>query len=90
MKSNKHGVMSRKRTIFVGLFNYKGKEFVLDYDFGYDYPEDSAVFMFTYGNYGCDCNRSIFIRNKYGDDAIPELGCGDEIELVDYSFVYLD
>ena len=86
----KYGVMSHKRTIFVGTFIYHGKEFVLHEDMGPEYPEDSAIFMFTTGNYGCDCNRSLFIRNEYGKDAIPELDCGCEIKMVDYHFEYED
>lgn len=84
------GIFSHKRTIFVGTFKYKGKEFVLHQDMGPEYPEDSAIFMFTDGNYGCDCNRSLFIQREHGEDAIPDLGCGCEIELVDYHFEYKD
>lgn len=84
------GILTHKRTIFVGLFNYQGKEFILHYDFGYEYSEENAAYMFEHGNYSCDCNRSLFIRSQYGKDAIPELGCGWGIELVDYDFVYLD
>lgn len=84
------GHLSHKRTVFVGTFKYKDDTFVLHYDFGYEYPEESAIYMFTEGNYSCDCNRSMFIRDQHGEDAMPSLGCGCEIELVDYSFVYLD
>lgn len=90
MIDKNYGQMTHKRTIFVGTFEYLGKQFVLHFDFGYEYPEDSAEFMFTTGNYGCDCNRSIFIRSEYGEDAMPELNCGCEIELVDYHFEYED
>ena len=86
----KEGELTHKRTVFVGAFVYQGKEFILHYDFGYEYAEDDAVYMFTDGNYGCDCNRSRFIRNQYGESAMPELDCGWEIELKDYGFVYLD
>ena len=72
-------------TIFVGTFKYKEKEFILRYNFEIkDYPEDDAIWMFTEGNYSCDCNRSLFIRQQFGDDSIPELPCGDTIELLDY------
>lgn len=86
----KYGYMSHKRTIFVGRFVYKEKEFILHFDFGYEYPEESAVFLFTENNYSCDCIRSIFIRDEYGEDAMPELDCGNEIELKEYHFEYLD
>lgn len=84
------GNLTHKRTVFIGMFKYADKVFTLDYDFGYEYPSDSAIFMFTQGNYSCDCNLSMFIRNKYGEDAIPELDCGCEIELLDYHIEYWD
>ena len=90
MIDTKYGVMRHKRTVFVGTFIYQDKEFVVPVDMGPEYPEDSAIFMFTTGNYGCDCNRSLFIRSEYGKDAIPELGCGCEIELAGWYFEYKD
>jgi hypothetical protein len=86
----KYGVMSHKRTIFVGTFKYKDKEFILHYDFGYEYPEHYAEFQFVENNYACDCNRSLFIRWEYGEDAIPELGCGHEIKMMEYHIEYWD
>lgn len=86
----KYGYMTHKRIIFVGKFSYKDKEFVLHCDFGYEYPEESAIFQFTKNNYSCDCNRSIFIREEYGEDSIPELDCGKEIKLIEYHFEYKD
>lgn len=72
-------------TIFVGTFRYQDKEFILRFNFEIkDYPEDAAIWMFTQGNYSCDCNRSLFIRQQFGENAIPELSCGDQIELIDY------
>lgn len=90
MRDIKYGFMTHKRTIFVGTFKYEDKEFVLHYDLGYEYKEDTAIFYFTKGNFSCDCNRSLAIRREYGDDAIPELGCGEDIKLVDYHIEYLD
>ena len=76
-------------TIFVGTFKYKEKEFILRFNFEIkDYPEDAAIWMFTEGNYACDCNRSLFIRQQFGDNSIPELPCGDQIELIDYHIEY--
>lgn len=86
----KHGIMTHKRTIFVATLKYKDKTFVIHYDLGYEYPEDSAIFYFTEGNFGCDCNRSLAIRWEYGEDAIPKLPCGDEIEMSDYHVEYQD
>ena len=90
MRDTKYGFMTHKRTIFVGTFKYEDKEFVLHYDLGYEYEEDAGIFYFTKGNFSCDCNRSLAIRREYGDDAIPQLGCGEDIELVDYHIEYLD
>lgn len=86
----KYGEMTHKRTIFVGTFKYNDEKFVVHYDLGYEYPKDSAVFYFTTGNFGCDCNRSLAIRWEYGEDAIPELGCGCKIKLMDYHIEYWD
>ena len=80
----------REQSLQEGTFKYEDKEFGLHYDLGYEYEEESAIFYFTEGNFSCDCNRSLAIRWEYGDDAIPELGCGEDIELVDYHIEYWD
>lgn len=90
MVSTKYGYMTHKRTIFVGTLKYKDQVFIIHRDFGYEYSEKDAVSMFEDGNYSCDCNRSLFIRNEYGDDSIPFLPCGNKIELLDYRFEYVD
>ena len=76
--------MDEHGTLFVGVFKYKDKEYTLHYDFGKNYDKESAEWMFLTGNYSCDCNRSLFIRQEYGEDTIPELDCGKEIELISY------
>jgi hypothetical protein len=76
--------MAEHGWLFVGVFKYKDKEYTLHYDFGKDYNKESAEWMFLEGNYSCDCNRSLFIRREYGEDAIPELDCGEEIKLLSY------
>ena len=90
MTDIKYGIMTHKRTIFVGIFKYENNEFEIHYDFGYEYPEEQAVFMFKEGNYSCDCNRSLFIQREYGEDTVPELDCGDRITLINYHFEYKD
>lgn len=56
-------------------------------------PFEVAEYMYTEGNYGCDCNRSMFLADYCGVDfqghenSIYEhgewaLNCGNEIELV--------
>lgn len=86
----REGEMTHKRTVFVGDFKYKDRVFTIHYDFGYEYPEERAIFMFEDGNYSCDCNRSLIIQEEYGEDAIDELDCGEKIELIDYHIEYLD
>lgn len=86
----KYGIMTHKRTVFVGTLEYKQKEFIIHCDFGYEYPEESAIFMFTEGNYSCDCNKSLFIRSEYGNNAISDLSCGDEVILKEYHIEHWD
>lgn len=88
MIDEKYGIMKHKRTIFVGTFKYKEKEFIVHYDFGNEYPEEDAVYMFEEGDDSCDCNRSLFIQREYGVDAIPTLNCGNEIKMSEYHFEY--
>jgi hypothetical protein len=40
-----------------------------------------VFFMYEDGNYSCDCNRSIFIK-QYCDQEFEEIACGEEIKLV--------
>ena len=85
-----YGEMTHKRTVFVGDFKYKDMVFTIHYDFGYEYPEESAIFAFEDGNYSCDCNRSLIIQDEYGENTIDELDCGEEIEMLNYHIEYLD
>lgn len=71
------GVHTRIKTIAKMIFVYDGKEYPYEYDFGFAYPPESAEYMFTEGNYSCDCNRSMFI-------GIPELDCGEEIKMKNF------
>ncbi len=84
-----HGLLTHKRTIFVGTFEYEEKQYVVHYDFGYEFSDERAKFQFLENNYCCDCNRSLFIREEYGD-VIPELGCGNDIKLVDWHIEHWD
>lgn len=41
--------------------------------------DDSATeFMWTEGNYSCDCNRSLFYRGAAGEPEDDRRPCGDE------------
>lgn len=76
----------RKRTVTQVVFEFEGKKYLVDNDFGYGYPPESAEYMFTSGNFSCDCNRSMLIHNRYPD--FPEYDeCGDEIEMVGFEVV---
>ena len=86
----REGEMTHKRTIFVADLKYKDMVYTIHCDFGYEYPEEEAIFMFEDGNYSCDCNRSLFIQDEYGENAIKELDCGEEIEMLNYHLEYLD
>ena len=70
------------KTIAKNDIIYNGVEYPIECDFGENYPEDAALFMFEEGNYSCDCNRSIFINEQHGD-CIKELECGDTIKMKD-------
>lgn len=83
------GELSHKRTIAKMNLRYKEKIYPLEFDFGYEYPEDSARFMFFDGNYSCDCNLSLFIGD-YLDEEFEELDCGNEIDILDFEVVYKD
>jgi hypothetical protein len=63
------------------VFKYRGQEYSFDWKFGYGYPASSARFMIEEGNYSCDCNRSIYIR-QYADPSFEEMECGHEIKLL--------
>ena len=60
---------------------HKEKNYTFIYDWG-KYTEDAADFMFTDGNYACDCNKSIFIK-QYCDKNFLKMKCGDEIALIE-------
>lgn len=45
----------------------------------YEYPNTyQAVWQWTEGNYGCDCNRALFFARARGLDD-PNHSCGDGI-----------
>lgn len=61
------------------------------YRFVLDFPhsnEEDIAFIFTEGNYSCDCNRSLFIK-RHCDPKFREMGCGEEIDLVNLRIVKL-
>ncbi|MDR6555416.1 hypothetical protein J2736_006678 [Paenibacillus qinlingensis] len=50
-------------------------EFTNDLEFHGDY-------IWTEGNFSCDCNRSSFIQ-EHCDSEFPLMDCGDTIELIE-------
>src|SRR5436190_1030232 len=78
-----------------------------DYTYEQEWREDDTVeettrnvyYMYTDGNYGCDCNRSLFI-DRYCDDAPDKwpnvdddgdcMKCGRTIELKSLTYVAAD
>ena len=87
---SQEGYLTHKQTVFVGTFEYEGKQYILHENFGYEYPEEVAIFMFEEGNYSCDCNRSIFINREYGTNINPNCKCGEDIKLIDFHIEYID
>jgi len=85
----KEGEMSHKRTIAIMDFKYNSKIYKIEYDFGYEYEEESAEFMFFEGNYSCDCNKSMFIQEQCDED-FPDLNCGELINIISFDIEYRD
>jgi len=88
MSNIEEGTLVRYKTIAKMKMKYNDKIYDYEYDFGYAYPIHSAYYMFEDGNYSCDCNKSMFLIEKYGDE-ISELGCGDDIELIDLEVIQI-
>lgn len=42
------------------------------------YDEEGLEFMWSEGNYGCDCNRAIFFARAGGESPPDHVGCSDE------------
>lgn len=81
--SEHDGVAAQARTVAVMVLKVGGKEYPYEHDFGVGYPEESAQYMFEDGNYGCDCNRSLFLSRQYPDVAEIDQ-CGETIEMVSF------
>jgi len=88
MFHEEEGELNHKRTVAIVKLKYKEKIYKFEYDFGYEYPESGVLFMFEEGNYSCDCNKSLFIK-QHCDKNFKELVCGDKIELVSLKTKYV-
>ena len=82
MIRTKEEPLSYARTVACMTMIYKNKPYYYEYDFGYEYEEGSAQFMFFCGNYSCDCNKSIFLQEVYKE--VEELDCGEEIQIENF------
>jgi hypothetical protein len=88
--SENDGPMALKRTIAKMVMKYRGEAYPYEYDFGYGFEAHLAEFQFLENNYACDCNRSLFLTRAYPDAGIPELDCGDAIDIEDFEIEYRD
>lgn len=61
-----------------------GRTFPYTYDAGYGDSREVIEFLFVDGNYSCDCNKSLLLRQVYGD-AIAALPCGQTISIDTFS-----
>lgn len=55
--------------------------YVVEDEWDSDADNEDIFSMWERGNYGCDCNRSLFIQRQV-NDKFPEFPCGDKIDLV--------
>ncbi len=53
-----------------------GKSAIYEDEFANDYPLDAIEFMYSEGNYCCDCNRSLFLAKALGEEDL-DLRCCD-------------
>jgi len=82
------GEHATKKCLAKMTLSFNGNDYPFIYDFGYGYQEDDALFMFTDGNYGCDCNLSILLKRS--GIGIDELPCGHTIEIKDLRIEYVE
>lgn len=66
-----------------------GRTGIFEQSFGYGYPFESVEFMWREGNYGCDCNKRLFLAREcqidpenIDADNFDNMQCGDTIKLV--------
>jgi hypothetical protein len=88
--SENDGPTALKRTIAKMSLMYKSAGYAFEYDFGYGYPERAAKYSFFEGNNSCDCSLSTHLRCAHPEVDVPELDCGDEIEIEDFEIEYRD
>ena len=72
------------------VFRHEGKDYPLVVEkhlnpWWDEHMQEWDWYLLEEGNYGCQCNRSILIHEKYPE--FPLMECGESIELIDYDFV---
>jgi len=77
------GFNTRLRTVArMTMCLQDGRSFDYEHDFGYACEQELAHYMWHDGNYGCDCNRSLFLARDGHD--VREMTCGDTIVLENF------
>lgn len=61
------------------VFEVGGKQYTVP---GLPYSDGIDGYWWTDGNAGCDCNRSHWINEEYGDEFPDSDDCGQTIKLV--------
>jgi hypothetical protein len=70
-----------------GFLARSDKDYMFLHEYEYEEKDiDTICSLWTEGNYGCDCNKSIFI-DKYCDKNFPRLKCGNTVMLVSLKHV---
>ncbi len=59
---------------------HEGREYVIEDD--HDWTEEGADYMWSEGNFSCDCNRRLFIARQTDPDGDSHFPCGETVELV--------
>lgn len=51
---------------------------------------ETAVYMYRWGNYECDCNKTLFLCEATQQDAPEDLPCGDTMPLAKLTLIRPD
>lgn len=76
------GEDAKYETVAEMLIKSGNESYNLSYNFGVGYPLESAEYMFMEGNYACDCNISLFLKQRGVN--IKEYPCGDELKIMEF------
>jgi hypothetical protein len=76
----REGTTVRLKTVALMEFEYEGKTYHVERDFGYGFSEETARFQLELGNPSCDCIRSRLIQEYFPEFAW--ITCGETINMV--------